>query len=94
MVLHTVNKIAVLERCLALTSEQDSVLLIEDGVYAVLKHNSGLWESSDKKLSLYALESDLAARGISDKMPSFFQAVSWEKFVELTLEHHKVVSWG
>jgi len=96
MILHTVNKTEVLERCLAMVSEGDTVLLIEDGVYASLEAPStaSTWASVDPAVSWRVLETDLAARGISDKMRAPFEAVSQAQFIDLTLAHEKVISWG
>lgn len=95
--LHTVNKQGdCLARCLSLTAPGDAVLLIEDGVYAAAETeaNSAAWENAPAGLTCFALESDLAARGISDKMLPLFDAVTWQQFVALTVEHDKVISWG
>ncbi len=97
MILHTINKNnETLERCLSLLSEEDAVLLIEDGVYAALdsKKNKTLWNSVAPDIKKYAMVNDLAARGISDRMLPFFEPIDWPGFVSLSLEYEKVISWG
>lgn len=97
MTLHTINKSGdCLARALGLVSKGDTILLLEDGVYAVmdLPQNTAMWESLPEAVSCYALSDDLAARGISDKMLPFFTAADWQDFVSLTVENDKIISWG
>lgn len=97
MALHTVNKHDdYLVRCLSLVGNGDAVLLIEDGVYGAMDTpiNVDTWKNISAAVECFALESDLAARGISDKMLPFFTPVSWQQFIALTEKHDKVISWG
>jgi len=97
MILHTINKQGpALLRALAAVSENDTVLLLEDGVYAALetKEEDDCWSMLPSSVRRFALADDLAARGISDKMLSGFEIVDWHGFVSLSIEHDKVVSWG
>jgi tRNA 2-thiouridine synthesizing protein B len=97
MNLHTVNKNQdCLQACLTVSGENDAILLIEDGVYAVMSVTNGVnvWENIPDSTKLFALENDLAARGISDKMLSRFEAITWSQFVSLSCEYDKVISWG
>ncbi|MDG1850571.1 MAG: sulfurtransferase complex subunit TusB [Gammaproteobacteria bacterium] len=96
MILHTINKSNdALHRCLSLLSDEDAVLLIEDGVYAALscRENQKLWDTLPQ-VKKYAMTDDLAVRGVSDRMLPFFERVDWSGFVSLSLEYDKVVSWG
>ena len=69
-VLHTVNKspfeCRTLESCFAHALDGSVVLFIEDGVYAALAESgvSELVSVHAERLKVYALESDLDARGI------------------------------
>jgi tRNA 2-thiouridine synthesizing protein B len=97
MILHTINKNnEALHRCLSLLSDEDAVLLIEDGVYAALscRENQKLWDTLVPQVKKYAMADDLAVRGVSDGMLPFFERVDWSGFVSLSLEYDKVVSWG
>ena len=97
MILHTLNKTGdCLLRCLSMASQDDAVLLIEDGVYAAIDNsaNQFTWTSLPTGMSCYALVDDLAARGISDKMLAQISPVDWALFVSLTAEYDKVISWG
>ena len=96
MILHTINKNnGALHRCLSLISDEDAVLLIEDGVYAALscRENQKLWDTRPQ-VKKYAMVNDLAMRGISDRVLPFFEQVDWPDFVSLSLEYEKVISWG
>jgi len=76
MILHTINKNGnCLTRALGMIAKGDAILLLEDGVYAVMElpQNTTLWDSLPDSVSCYALADDLAARGISDKMPPFLK---------------------
>jgi len=97
MILHTVNKSPyadnTLQSCLKAASDQDALLLIEDGVYGALKDGdyADLVESAG--LRILALAPDLEARGLSDRLLNSVETVDYAGFVELTTTHDKVVSW-
>jgi tRNA 2-thiouridine synthesizing protein B len=97
MILHTVNKSPyadkTLQSCLKAANDNDTLLLIEDGVYGALKGGeySDLVDSAGPRI--VALSPDLEARGLLDKLLSSVDTVDYAGFVELTLTHDKVVSW-
>jgi tRNA 2-thiouridine synthesizing protein B len=89
--LHTVNKTAAndaLEACLRVASNGDSLLLIEDGVYQASQLVQHPLAST---LQLYALEEDIAARGLS--LPATITPIGYAQFVELVCQHQRSVSW-
>ena len=99
--LHTLNKTAqdyALNLRLSQTiSDNDEVILIEDGVYQCLtlfttqntEHDSA-WPILSK--SIYALKDDALARGIPMTTEGII-FVSYEEFVQFSLSHKKVISW-
>ena len=97
--LHTVNKSPFDKNsfftCLAHAKDGSTILLIEDGVYAALKGSS----AADKvqqamgKFTICALEPDLKARGIADKVIDGIKLVDYAGFVDLASESDKVQSW-
>ncbi len=97
--LHTVNKSpfehSALETCLRYAREGAAVLLIEDGVYAAARDTavSKQVEEALKKVSIYALEADLAARGMRNRVIDGVRLVDYEGFVDLVVEHNAVQSW-
>jgi tRNA 2-thiouridine synthesizing protein B len=101
MTLHTYNKSldageAHLAGCLRTLASGDSLLLLEDGVYAALSMGEGteLGNIIPDGVALYALAPDLAARGISAKIPAYFSGIDYPDFVRLCLAHPRVVNWG
>ncbi len=97
--LHTVNKSPfernALDTCLKHAQKGDAILLIEDGVYGTLKDTvaSKKVEQALKDMSIYALQPDLEARGIQDRILDGIQLVDYAGFVDLVTEHSPVQSW-
>ena len=97
--LHTVNKSTFekdsLASCLRLSEDGSSILLIEDGVIAVIDGaaNSDSIKEAMKTKKVYALTEDLNARGIQGKVMDGVEQVDYAGFVNLVTEHDKVQSW-
>ncbi|MBX3707408.1 MAG: sulfurtransferase complex subunit TusB [Pseudomonadales bacterium] len=85
-ILFIVNHMAGLDSCLALAGATDTVLLIEDGVYAAVTPRA--WSGR-----LIALEPDVRARGLAARLAPGVTLVDDAGFVELTVAHSPVVSW-
>jgi len=66
-----------------LKNESDSVLFTRDACYSLLAPYIDLD-------TVIALEADCEARGINNKAIS---TISYEQWVELTLEHKNTLSW-
>lgn len=97
--LHTVNKSPFernsLDSCLGHAKAGSSVLLFEDGIYAVVK-GSAAADSIGKAsgISVYALGPDLQARGIGeDQIIEGVTVVDYGGFVDLVTKHDNVQSW-
>ena len=99
-VLHIVNKSPYernsLDTCLRLAKVNSAILLIEDGIYAVLKNSAGA-DKIQRALGnhpVYALQPDLQARGINpDNMIDGISLVDYDGFVKLTTEYDNLQSW-
>ena len=97
--LHTVNKSPFeknsLDACLAHAKQGSAILLIEDGVYAATKGTSvsGKMEQAMKDFTVYALEPDLKARGVADKVMEGIKLVDYSGFVDLACDNDKVQAW-
>ncbi|MBM3367475.1 MAG: sulfurtransferase complex subunit TusB [Betaproteobacteria bacterium] len=97
--LHTVNKSPfehrALEACLKFARQGSAVLLIEDGVYAAARDTavSGQVQDALKRVSIYALKSDLEARGMHNRVMDGIRLVDYGGFVDLVVEHNAVQSW-
>jgi tRNA 2-thiouridine synthesizing protein B len=105
--LHTLNasareQAALLQRLLRYASAGDSLLLIENGVYNLTDADS-LAAIKAAGFTLYCLQTDALARGLINSHNNSITAVDStvidatvvddNGFVELTCNHHKVVSW-
>jgi tRNA 2-thiouridine synthesizing protein B len=97
--LHIVNKSPfqtnALQTCISCAKDGSAVLLYEDGVYAALKGSSvaDTLTGAMSKLSVYALESDVKARGIADKVIDGITLIDYAGFVDLACEKDQVSSW-
>jgi tRNA 2-thiouridine synthesizing protein B len=97
--LHTVNKSPFdknsLTTCLSLAKEGSAILLLEDGVYAATKGNkfASAIEDAMKNHKVYALEADLAMRGVKDRVIDGIEVVDYAGFVDLATEYSQVQSW-
>ncbi len=77
--LHLVNNPTALQSCLGVAADDDSVLLIEDGVYGA---------AGDVARPLLVLASDVEARGLKERITKTAEPVSYVEFVALVESHH------
>ncbi len=98
--LHTVNKspftYTTLTSCLAICGSEDSILLLEDGVFGAI--NSApcaekLRQCIARGIKVYALEADINARGLQEKLLHDIQVTNYHQFVQLSINHRCVQSW-
>lgn len=98
-VLHIVNKSPYekksFDSCLRLAKPGSALLLIEDGIYAAQQTGAVAekLDSAVSKFDVYALQADVEARGMSDKLNPAVTLIDYDGFVELTTAHSKVQSW-
>jgi tRNA 2-thiouridine synthesizing protein B len=93
--LHLVNKSTMSEglgRCLSLASAGDAVLLIEDAVYCALPASLSRYTVPDVRV--FALQSDVVARGLENKLHERVRTVTHAMFVELVATHQPIVTWS
>jgi tRNA 2-thiouridine synthesizing protein B len=97
--LHTVNKSPfernALDSCLAHAKKGSAILLIEDGVYAATKGTAFAkkLEQTMKTIPVYALQPDIEARGMKDRVLDGVKLVDYSGFVDLAAEYPTVQSW-
>ncbi|MFM2622046.1 sulfurtransferase complex subunit TusB [Vibrio owensii] len=91
--LHIIKSVAALDDAMALysDSEQDDVLLIEDAVYAANPQHKAF--SKVKGPSVFALQSDIEARGMSNRISPSIEVIGYAGFVELTAKQAKSLTW-
>ena len=82
--LHLVNNPSALQSCLDVVADDDSILLIEDGVYGA---------TGDVTKSLLVLASDVEARGLKDRISNTAESINYDKFVALVETHKPIVTW-
>ena len=85
--LHIVNKADALADCLPLLADGDALLLIEDGVYAACT-------PIDTHATCHALADDLEARGLTGRIETSVEILSYDGFVDLVERHQPVVTWS
>jgi len=75
---------------------RQGLLLIEDGVYALLPRTTSLsaLQLLPSSVRLYAIESDIVARGLAmDDIPQRVSLIDYATFVQLCTQYEKVLSW-
>jgi tRNA 2-thiouridine synthesizing protein B len=98
--LHTVNKSPfernALQSCVGHLLAGDAVLMIEDGVLGARNGSSSAAtvKAALASGSVYALASDLAARGIKpEHLIDGVQTIDYGGFVDLVAQHTRTVAW-
>lgn len=82
-----------LNSCVRIAKKDDPILLTEDAVTGVMPGSKveGVIKSALASHAVYALSSDLKARGV-DRMIDGVKVVDYTGFVEL-VEQHKTMTW-
>lgn len=98
--LHTINKSpferAALVSALNHVKAGDALLMLEDAVVGARKGSAvaGVIEAAAKNCSVYVLEPDLAARGMSEKdLIAGARLVDYGGFVDLVASHDRTQAW-
>ncbi|CAM3968873.1 sulfurtransferase complex subunit TusB [Shewanella aquimarina] len=93
MILHVVQYSAVqdnaLATCLRYIQPQDTLLLIGDGINALLLRK---WQEALHHTKVCLLEQDVEARGLQARL-GHYQQLSQAEFVQYSLTHAKVITW-
>ena len=99
-ILHLVNKSPTdrnaFDTCFRMASPGDSILLIEDGVYAALANADFASKITSRldNFSFYVLGPDVAARGLGDtSLIGDISVVDYEGFVDLVADNEVTQSW-
>ena len=100
MSLHIINKSPYestqLQRCLACAQPGNSIIFIEDGVYA-LATNAALSptiEQASTHYLLYGLKADIEARGLNDRLIKDVKLIDYDDWVDLVILYDKTISWA
>ena len=93
--LHTISASptgGLINSCLRLVCPGDGILFIQDGVYHCCPPDLLGGVSQDN--AQFALREDLLARGLLGKISERITPVGFGRFVELTVDYDKVISWS
>ncbi|RPH22963.1 sulfurtransferase complex subunit TusB [Buttiauxella warmboldiae] len=71
----------------------DEILLLQDAVIAALTGTRALDLLHAAPISVYALQEDIEARGLSAQISTGIGKVSYTDFVRLTVKHEQQISW-
>lgn len=99
MIFHTINKSPYhqfnLLGTLEVPQNGDSILFYEDGVYACMEGTDvgKLLSMYNDDITLYALDSDIEARGLSNRLIQRVMIIDYDGFVDLCVKAIKVVNW-
>ncbi|EFB72839.1 tRNA 2-thiouridine synthesizing protein B [Providencia rustigianii] len=72
---------------LRLITNNDAVLLMQDGVVAAIAHSKYLAELQNSGAQIYALDVDINARGLQKKISDNVSIITYQGFVTLTEAH-------
>lgn len=82
-----------LESMLRSMKQGDELLLIQDGVIVALSGTKALDLLLAAPISVYALQEDIEARGLTAQISTGVGKVSYTDFVALTVKHEQHISW-
>jgi tRNA 2-thiouridine synthesizing protein B len=98
--LHLINRSPtdsrILEHCLARAGQGDTVLLMEDAVYAAVAGAGPdmILRAAAGRVALYVLSPDLEARGLEpSSVMDTIRPIDYRGFVALTVAHNPIQSW-
>lgn len=74
-------------------SQGDDLLLLQDGVLAALEGSRALEILLKAPISLYVLQEDIVARGLSAQISTSATRVSYTDFVALTVKNPQQMTW-
>lgn len=78
---------------LRMLKEGDDLLLLQDGVLAALEGSKALESLRQAPVSVFALNEDIQARGLSAQISSTAATISYNDFVALTVKHPQQMAW-
>lgn len=78
---------------LRLLADGDDVLLLQDGVIAALEGSPALEALLNAPISLYVLQEDVEARGLSAQISTNVVSVGYTDFVALVVKNPQQMTW-
>ncbi len=77
----------MLSQCLAVASSEYMIVLMADGVLALLN------QTPIAHANIRAITADIAARGLQDKVNASTMLIDYSDFVTLSLTSEHIVTW-
>lgn len=95
--LHLISKSpfahSALDDYLRACGERATLVLIEDAVNAALRDSTWAMRLQQAGHTVFVLDADCAARGLTAKIEPAFTRIDYARFVQLCCEHAPLVSW-
>ncbi|HKM97973.1 MAG TPA: sulfurtransferase complex subunit TusB [Buttiauxella sp.] len=82
-----------LESMLRCVKIGDELLLIQDAVIVALSGTKAFDLLCAAPISIYALQEDIEARGLTAQISTSIGKVSYTDFVRLTVKHEQQITW-
>lgn len=92
ILLHSPYKTSITS-LLSLSSVDDDLICIQDGVILGIKNNVFLKKMHKFFNFIYFLEEDLRARGLYDYIFKPDKIINYKNFVNLTIQHKNSITW-
>jgi tRNA 2-thiouridine synthesizing protein B len=92
MMLFIVKSLSALSDAQLLQTEQDTILLVQDAVYAANPAHEYFPRLASFNASIVVLEEDIQARGLQAKIGQDYSLIDYSKWVELTAQHAQNVT--
>lgn len=91
--LHIIKHYRYLSDAIAYSMPSDSILLVEDAVYAALPSHKAHPLFLTSLCQVYVLKEDLTARGLPQDSGEILRSVDFAGFVDLTAENNQSMTW-
>ena len=96
--LTTKQNYSAIDNCFATIAAQPGagLVLYQDGVYLADRHSqyaSKLLELTQKNIKIYLIKDDIIARGLQNSIINEVNLITYQDFVNLTIEYQKILSW-
>jgi len=82
-----------LDTLMLMVSAGDDLLLLQDGVLAAIAGSRALAQLSATEATLWVLNEDIQARGLTEQISTNVQRVDYTGFVTLTVRHQQQMAW-
>lgn len=82
-----------IDSLLLLLQTGDDLLLLQDGTIAAIEGSQMLTRLAASPATLWVLEEDVAARGLTAQISAKVQLLDYNGFVAMTVKHQQQIAW-